>query len=104
MSIPDLKNTQGAGAAGKLLISHLHKDDNIGQIISNSLDALQIHAGTSWPVRCQDGTQVHRYVCGTNQTAVSNGTDLTWATKVLEFNDANEYTIRRGDQPWLRNQ
>jgi hypothetical protein len=31
MSIPDLKNTQGAGA-GKLLISHLCKDDNVGQV------------------------------------------------------------------------
>jgi hypothetical protein len=96
MAIPKFKNTQGAGA-GKLLISHLCKDDNVGQINSDSLDALQIHAGTSVPVLSQDGTKVHRYVCGTNQTTVSNGTDHTWATKLWEFNDANEYTIRRGD-------
>jgi hypothetical protein len=44
MSISDLKNTQGAGD-GKLLISHLRKD--VGQIISDSVDALQIHARTS---------------------------------------------------------
>jgi hypothetical protein len=104
MTIPDFKNTQGAHA-GKLLISHLSKDDNVGQIISDSLDALQIHAGTSWPVLSQDRTQVCRYVCGTNQTTVSNGTDCTCATKLWEFNDAsNEYMICRGDQPWLRNQ
>ena len=103
MAIPKFKNTQGAGA-GKLLISHLRKDDNVGQIISDSLDALQIHAGTSWPVLSQDGTQVHRYVCGTNKTTVSNGTNCTWATKLWEFNDANEYTICQGDQPWLRSQ
>jgi hypothetical protein len=67
------KNTQGAGA-GKLLISHLCKDDNVGQIISDSFDALQIHARTSWPVLSQGRTQVCRYVCCTNQTTVSNGT------------------------------
>jgi hypothetical protein len=66
MSIPHFKNTQGAGA-GKLLISHLCKDDNVGQIISDSLDALQIHAGTTWPVLSQDRTQIRRYVCGTKQ-------------------------------------
>jgi hypothetical protein len=84
--------------------SHLRKDANVGQIISDSLDALQIHTRTSWPVLSQDRTQVRRYVCGTNQTTVSNGTNRTWATKLWEFNDANEYTIRRGNQPWLRNQ
>jgi hypothetical protein len=84
--------------------SHLGKDANVGQIISNYLDALQIHARTSWPVLSQDRTQVHRYVCGTNQTTVSNGTNCTWATKLWEFNDPNEYTICHGNQPWLRNQ
>jgi hypothetical protein len=59
MSIPDLKNTQGAGA-GKLLISHLCKDSNVSQIISDSLDALQIHTGTSWPVLSQDRTCAQR--------------------------------------------
>jgi hypothetical protein len=77
MAIPKFKNTQGAGA-GKLLISHLHKDDNVSQIICNSLDALQIHARTSWPVLSQDETQVCRYVCGTNKTTISNGLSAPW--------------------------
>jgi hypothetical protein len=103
MAISKFKNTQGAGA-GKLLISPLHKDDNVSHIICDSLDALQIHARTSWPVPSQDRTQVCRYVCGTNKKTVSNGTNHTWAAKLWEFNDANEYIICQGDQPWLRNQ
>jgi hypothetical protein len=103
MSIPDFKNTQGAGA-GKLLISHLHNDNSVAKIISDSLNALQIHARRSWPVLSQDGTKVRRYVCGTNQTTVRNGTNHTWATKLWEFNDANEYMICHGNQLWLRNQ
>jgi hypothetical protein len=92
MAIPKFKNTQGAGAEKKLLISHTHKDDNVSQIIHNSLDALQIHARTSWPVLSHDGTQVHTYVCATNKTAISNGTNHTWASKIWEFNDANDNT------------
>jgi hypothetical protein len=103
MAIPKIKNTQGARAA-KLLISHLRKDDNIGQMIRDSLDALQIHTGTSWLVLSQDETQVQRYACGTNKTTVGNGTNCTWATKLWEFNDANKYMIHQGDQPWLQSQ
>jgi hypothetical protein len=66
------------------MIGHLRKDDTVGNTISNSLDALQIHAGTSWPVLSQDGTQVLRYV---------KGTDKTWATNIWKFNDQHEYTI-----------
>jgi hypothetical protein len=94
METPEMRFTQGA-RANKLLISHLRKDDTIGRCISDSLDVLQIHAGTSWPVLSQDGTQVHRYV---------TGTDKTWTTNIWKFNDEHEYTLRCSTTPWLLHQ
>jgi hypothetical protein len=91
MAVPKMRFNQGAGA-NKLMIGHLRKDDTVGNTISDSLDALQIHAGTSWPVLSQDGTQVLRYI---------KGTDKTWATNIWKFNDQHEYTIRRSQRPWL---
>jgi hypothetical protein len=61
METPEMCYTQGS-RANKVLISHLRKDDTVGQCISDLLDVLQIHAGTSWPVLSQDGTQVRRYL------------------------------------------
>jgi hypothetical protein len=83
MAVLEMCFNQGAGA-NKLMIGHLRKDDTVGNTISDSLDALQIHAGTSWQVLSQDGTQVLRYIEGTNKT---------WATNIWKFNDQHEYTI-----------
>jgi hypothetical protein len=91
---PEMRYTQGA-RANKLLISHLQKDDTIGQCISDLLDVLQIHAGTSWPVLSQDGTQVCCYV---------TGTDKTWTTNIWKFNYEHEYTLRCSATPWLLHQ
>jgi hypothetical protein len=91
MEVPDMRNTQGTGA-NKMMTGHLRKEDTVGKTISNSLDALQIHAGTSWPVLSRDGTQVLRYV---------EGTDKTWATNLWKFNDQHEYMIRQNHRPWL---
>jgi hypothetical protein len=94
METPEMRYTQGA-RANKLLISHLRKDDTVGQCISDSLDVLQIHTGTSWPVLSQDGTQVRRYV---------TGTDKTWTTNIWKFNDEHEYTLRHSATTWLLHQ
>jgi hypothetical protein len=91
MAVPKMRFNQGAGA-NKLMIGHLQKDDTVGNTISDSLDALQIHAGTSWPVLSQDSTQVIRYVEGTNKM---------WATNIWKFNDQHEYTIQQSQRPWL---
>jgi hypothetical protein len=84
MLIPEMKYNQGAGA-NKMLIGHLRKEGTVGETMSNFLDALQIHARTSWPVLSQDGTQVLRYI---------EGTDKTWATNIWKFNDQTECTIQ----------
>jgi hypothetical protein len=83
MEAPDMCNTQGTGE-NKMMIGHLQKEDTVGKTISDSLDTLQIHAGTSWPVLSRDGIQVLRYI---------EGTDKTWATNLWKFNDQHEYTI-----------
>jgi hypothetical protein len=85
MKVPEVRTTQAAGA-NNMLISHLQKNDIVRKSIMTSIDCLQLHAGTSWPVLSQDGTIVRKYVTGTNRS---------WAMHLWEFNDQHNFSIKR---------
>jgi hypothetical protein len=91
MEVPEVRTTQAAGA-NKMHISHLQKNDIVGKSIMTSIDCLQPHAGTSWPVLSQDGTIVRKYVIGT---------DRSWAMHLWEFNDQHNLSIKITNSPWL---
>jgi hypothetical protein len=92
MEVPEVRTTQAAGA-NKMMISHLRKNDLVGKSIMASIDCLQLHAGTSWPVLSQDGTLVRKYV---------TGTDRSWAMHLWQFNDQHDLAIKINDPHWLR--
>ena len=46
----------------KLVISHLHKNDDVGQMLAISRDHLQLQAGVPWLVMSCPGTQQCKYV------------------------------------------
>jgi hypothetical protein len=46
----------------KLMISHLRHDDDILCMIQNSIDHLQVQAGTTWPVMSRAGKKVRQYI------------------------------------------
>ena len=83
--------TQGTGH-DKMLISHLRKDDVVGDNLDRNLDILQLQAGVSWPVLSRNGDQVRSY------------TPPCWASHTWAFNDMYDLTVHREVEPWLQPQ
>ena len=54
--------TEQAVEHTKLIVSHLRKDDEVGELLKQSYDWLQIQAGTSWPVLSKHGKKTRMYV------------------------------------------
>ena len=46
----------------KLVLAHMRKNDEVGQMLQISIDHLQLQAGVSWPVLSQPGHQTRKYV------------------------------------------
>jgi hypothetical protein len=88
---------------GKLMICQICKNDNVGQMVSNSLDTLQIHMAIRNLLACFKLRWESRSmpICLWHQQDSSPKWHQyrTWATKLCDFNDANEYTIHWLDQP-----
>jgi hypothetical protein len=61
MDVFNLETEQGVTHTN-LVISHLRKNDEVGQMLHISIDHLQLQAGVSWPVLSQPGHIQRRYV------------------------------------------
>jgi hypothetical protein len=61
LEIFNLETEQGVQHAS-LIVSHLWKEDEVGQMLHISLDHLQLQAGVSWPVMSQPGHSQRLYV------------------------------------------
>ena len=46
----------------KLVLAHMRKNDEVGQMLQISIDHLQLQAGISWPVLSQPGHLTRKYV------------------------------------------
>jgi hypothetical protein len=61
LEVFNLETEQGVQHAS-LIVSHLRKEDEVGQMLHISLDHLQLQAGVSWPVMSQPGHSQRLYV------------------------------------------
>jgi hypothetical protein len=61
LEVFNLETEQGVQHAS-LIVSHLRKEDEVGQMLHLSLDHLQLQAGVSWPVMSQPGHTQRSYV------------------------------------------
>jgi hypothetical protein len=75
----------------KLLVSHLRHDDDIGRMIQNYIDHLQLQAGTSWPVMSRAG-KVRQY------------TDPCYASHTWEFLDGINSNVLLEPKTWMHPQ
>lgn len=91
LNIPSIRAEQGMGHV-KLALSHLRKNDSVGQVLNVSLDSLQLHAGVEWPILSQPGHSVLTYV------------PKTWATLLWQYLDSINVTLHRERQPLLQPQ
>lgn len=78
MGILEVWTQQGIGG-NKLLLGHLRKEDLTGKMLQVELDALQLHAGTSWDVLSQPGQQLHDFI------------KRSWSSNIWKFN--NNYRL-----------
>jgi len=76
----------------RLIVSHLQKGDEVGQMLHISLDHLQLQAGTSWPVLSQPGKLTYKYV------------DSCYLSNMWEFLDTIKGQICLKPDQWLRTQ
>ena len=81
--------TEQGMMATKMILSHAHKDDEVGKMLQISYDNLQLQAGVSWPVLSQNGHQQRKYV------------DACYITNLWEFLDAFNASIRFDFDQWL---
>ena len=88
MDIFSLNTEQGIQQT-KMLLSHVRKQDQVGQMIGISLDHLQLQAGVSWPVLSQNGSVQRKYV------------DSCYLTKTWESIDAIDAHIHFKLDQWL---
>jgi hypothetical protein len=89
MAVPEVYTEQGAGANNKMMISHLRKNDMVGQAINVQIDTMQLLAGTSFEVLSQSSAIVQSYM-----------TDC-WSSNAWKFNDSYGLTIHRENKTWL---
>ena len=73
----------------KMLLSHVRKQDQVGQMIAISLNHLQLQAGISWPVLNRNGSKQWQYV------------DSCYLTNTWEFLDSIDAQIRFKPDQWL---
>jgi hypothetical protein len=76
----------------KLVLAHMRKNDEVGQMLQISIDHLQLQAGVSWPVLSQPGHQTRKYV------------DPCYATHTWEFLDSINSHIHLEPDTWIRPQ
>ena len=76
----------------KLMLSHLCKQDDIGQMLQTSIDHLQLQAGTSWMVLSKPGHKVRQYV------------DPCYAMHTWEFMDGIRSHIHLDPTIWMHPQ
>jgi hypothetical protein len=88
MDIFSLGTEQGIQQT-KMLLSHVRKQDQVGKLLSISLDHLQLQAGVSWPVLSKNGDQPRQYV------------DSCYLTSTWKFIDSIGAQIRFDHEPWL---
>jgi hypothetical protein len=88
MDIFNLETEQAVQHA-KLMISHLRHNNEIGRMIQNSIDHLQVQAGTSWPVMSRSGKKVRQYI------------DPCYASHTWEFLDGIDSHIILEPQTWM---
>jgi hypothetical protein len=84
--------TEQAVQHTKLMVSHIRKKDEVGRMIQNSIDQLQIQAGTSWAVLSKPGKKARMYV------------DPCYVTHTWEFLDKIGSNIRIEPSTWTRPQ
>jgi hypothetical protein len=84
--------TEQAVQHTKLMTSHLRHDDDIGRMIKNSIDHLQVQAGTSWTVLSRAGKKVRQYI------------DPCYASQTWEFLDGIDSHIRLEPNTWMHPQ
>ena len=73
----------------KMVLAHLQKNDEIGTMLSISMDHLQLQAGVPWPVLSQPGHQQRKYV------------DCCYLSQLWEFLNNINSTIRTESDHWL---
>ena len=73
----------------KLVISHLCKNDEVGQMLAISHDHLQLQAGVPWPVMSRPGTQQRKYV------------DPCYLSHLWDFMDEIDTHLRFEFDQWL---
>ena len=91
LNIFHLETEQGVMQT-KLVISHLRKNNDVGNLLKDSKDHLQLQAGVSWPVMSQPGHQQHKYV------------DKCYLSHLWEFLDSTQTHLRFESDNWLHPQ
>lgn len=91
MEVVNLETEQGV-IHTKLLLSHLLKQDKVGQMLYTSLEHLQLQAGVSWPVLSRPGYQQRHYV------------DPCYVSHTWEFLDQANLCIHLNNSPSLHPQ
>jgi hypothetical protein len=91
MEIFQVETEQGVQHA-KLLIGHLRKNDEVGEMLHISIDHLQLQAGVSWPVLSQPGHMTRKYI------------DPCYVSHTWEFLDSINSHIRLEPDGWIRPQ
>jgi hypothetical protein len=76
----------------KMVLSHLRRNDEVGQMLNVSRDHLQLQAGVPWPVMSRHGTQQRKYV------------DPCYLTHLWDFLDSTDTHLQFDSDQWLRPQ